>query len=266
MSTSIKALQSKRHFTWDSEPPVDDDSDRKPSCFMSLPLEIRCMIYDDLLRPRCGYISVKDMILANAPHTIQRTTYDCFGTLTTYVSTQRRKARISQNPQGRSVFWLEILSVSKRIYFEACGRFYSQHILFDCCMDGVGAFLSDRSSHALQHVTNLNLVIPSLSGQAQWAEMCERIGKELNLKKLSISIRPWELFKASHLKEWLRLGWVRGLLMINGLDAVDMNVCFPPIPDFVEDLTSFLWSRMLRKDVSKMSMVNASSSARRGNI
>lgn len=51
----------------------------EPSTFLRLPLELRYMIYDKILRPSCGYIAMDEDILEKcdlAAGTIQRSTYN----------------------------------------------------------------------------------------------------------------------------------------------------------------------------------------------
>ena len=44
--------------------------------YLTIPLELRYMIHDQLLRPNCGYVSVEEMVMARCDaDTVRRKTY-----------------------------------------------------------------------------------------------------------------------------------------------------------------------------------------------
>ena len=157
---------------------------------MDLPAEIRCMIYEELLRPsgeglRVGEVKVQESVgriqtvsptsaLSNdnriCNHVRRTKYYSKIASDTTSQSLSQITYRDYQRvglpavQDTARLVHLGILRTNSLVYEEGIEILYKQHINFDCAARGMLAFFSDAPSQARKNVASLQ-VRPSKSSR-----------------------------------------------------------------------------------------------------
>ncbi|KAL9041879.1 MAG: hypothetical protein Q9214_003957 [Letrouitia sp. 1 TL-2023] len=246
--------------------PSSGISSRGHKGLLELPIEIRRIVYDFLLRP-CEEIFIEDLILATSDDNIvayKRTTYRYHQTSPSIPQTAAiatyAKGRIEQYRRyGKQIeLWPTILSVNKQVRAEASAVLYGQRLQFDCSPDGFRAFMNDRPPEMLSCITNIGLRVPSETGRHQWHLVCQFISSRLHLRRLHLHIntflwddQPWERMERTKtsVEACLELDWVQSLLMIQDLEdlTVEFGVRYLSKEMTIgTKFTALLKSRMLR--------------------
>ncbi|KAI4214821.1 MAG: hypothetical protein LQ351_002534 [Letrouitia transgressa] len=233
---------------------------------LELPIEIRLIVYDFLLRP-CEAILIEDLILTTSNKNVvgcKRTTYRYHQTSpsippSTAIATYAKERIDTYRSYGKQIeIWPAILSVNKQMRAEASAVLYGQRLQFDCSPDGFRAFMDDRPLEVLGCITNIGLWVPSETGRIQWQLVCDFISKRLQLQRLHLHIntflwhdQPWERMERTKtsVEACLELDWVQSLLMIQNLEDLTVKFDYRYLSRGMTIGTAFtelLKSRMLR--------------------
>ncbi|KAL8679394.1 MAG: hypothetical protein Q9186_004329 [Xanthomendoza sp. 1 TL-2023] len=234
--------------------------------FMDIPTEIRWQIYGYLLRPT-GHVIIEEMPLKrlywkNIP---DRSVYPYRQpsfyiksppAMTTYRGILRHRLGSTNELQIHT----NIMQLNKQILKETIDSLYGQCIWFDCSIDGMQAFLNDRSNEALSSIVDMTLAVPAEMYKFQFRALCASIAERIRLRRLNVRINSY-LWKERESGETaitegylLEFDWVQSLLPIKGLDSLNVKFnhrYFEAGRTFEAELTKFLRSRMLKKEAAE---------------
>ena len=192
----------------------DKSSAQAPFPFLDLPAEIRCMIYDFLLRlnpeglgiseiyieDSVGRLCLPSMMLGASNkvsnYYISRTRFSSnrtpeaseitLGTFS-YKESERTHLPAFLHAQA-DIVHVGILRTNRLIYEEAVPALYRQHISFDCAAEGTLAFMKDAPQWALKYITSIQFCHVDGTDVRHWSELCRFVQTRLQLKTLRFDL------------------------------------------------------------------------------
>ena len=199
--------------TSDPKDTSDKSSAQAPFPFLELAVEIRCMIYDLLLRPSpeglvISEIEIEDtvgrlwppsmMIEASnkVSNYISRTRF-CSNTtpedsqptlgMFSYRESDRERLPAFLHAQANIVH-VGILRTNRLIHEEAVPALYRQHIRFDFAAEGTLAFMKDAPQSALKYITSIQFCHVDGTDMSHWSELCRFVQTRLQLRTLRFDL------------------------------------------------------------------------------
>ena len=192
----------------------DKSSAQAPFPFLELPAEIRCMIYDFLLRPNpeglgiseiyiedtVGRLCVPSMMLGASNkvsnYCISRTRFSSNRTpeafqqmLGTFSYKESKRTHLPAFLHAQAdIVHVGILGTNKLIHEEAAPALYSQHIRFDCAAEGTLAFMKDAPQWALKYITSIQFCHVDGTDMSHWSELCRFVQTRLQLRTLRFDL------------------------------------------------------------------------------
>ena len=223
---------------------------RAPPTFLSLPSEIRLIVYELLL------VDAARKYSCDVPR--QRTSY--------WVKAGLRSATLETSYVAHRAPELHtaILFANHQIHAEAVQVLYRSYVFdFGSDVEGVVPFLSDLTAPALAAIRRMNLVKRALPytrdfDRYEWSTVCEFLAKRLELQHLGLGVaggKPTvtdhgtaavDTFNKSDFKliaKFDGMEWMQELVAIKGLRNLDIRtiweVCPPPCSNALAFFVNF---------------------------
>ena len=199
--------------TSDLQATSDKSSAQAPFPFLDLPAEIRCMIYEFLLRPSPEGLGVSEVEVEDTlgrlwppsmmvqasnkiSNYISRTRF-CSNTtpdaaqptlgIFSYKESERTRLPAFLHAQA-DIVHVGILRTSRLVHQEAVPILYRQHIRFDCATEGTLAFMKDAPQSALKYITSIEFCHIDGTDLRHWSKLCRFVQTSLQLKTLRIDL------------------------------------------------------------------------------